>query len=173
MKISIPPICLVLLVGPSGSGKSTFAARHFSPTEIVSSDRCRALISDDETNQHVSADAFELLHLIVDKRLKYGRLAVVDATNLQCRARRPLIEQAEKYDCPLIAIVFDYPTAVYHAHNKARHGRRVPPEIIEKHVRELSQAILSLEGEGVAETYRLRTPHEAQRVEVVRPQIAP
>ena len=40
-EIKIPDLCLVALVGVSGSGKSTFAARHFQPTEVVSSDFCR------------------------------------------------------------------------------------------------------------------------------------
>jgi protein phosphatase len=41
MKITIPELSLVALVGVSGSGKSTFADRHFARTEIVSSDLCR------------------------------------------------------------------------------------------------------------------------------------
>ncbi|MFU8806774.1 MAG: AAA family ATPase [Bradymonadaceae bacterium] len=168
MKLHIPDLCLVLLIGPSGSGKSTFARRHFSPTEIVSSDHCRALISDDEANQRVSADAFELLHLIVKKRLNYGRLTVADATNLQPRARRPLIEQAREYACPMVAIVFDYPIEVYHAHNEARPGREVPPEVIEKHVGELRQIGLSLEREGMSQIHRLSSPQEADALHIER-----
>ena len=38
MRLTIPDYCLVVLIGASGSGKSTFAARHFLPTEVVSSD---------------------------------------------------------------------------------------------------------------------------------------
>jgi protein phosphatase len=44
MKISLPELALVLLVGPSGSGKSSFARKHFLPTEVVSSDFCRGLL---------------------------------------------------------------------------------------------------------------------------------
>ena len=50
MNISIPEFSLVLLIGASGSGKSTFARKHFLPTEIVSSDACRGLVSDDENS---------------------------------------------------------------------------------------------------------------------------
>ena len=49
--LSIPDFSLVVLIGPSGSGKSTFARRCFRPTEVVSSDACRALVADDETDQ--------------------------------------------------------------------------------------------------------------------------
>ena len=49
MKIVVPELSLVVLVGVSGSGKSTFAARHFLPTEVQSSDSCRGLVADDQT----------------------------------------------------------------------------------------------------------------------------
>jgi protein phosphatase len=77
MRIEIPEATLVILVGPSSACKSTLARRHFLPTEVVSSDRCRALVSDDETDQAATRDAFELVHAIVDKRLKRGRLTVL------------------------------------------------------------------------------------------------
>ncbi len=85
MKISIPELSLVLLVGPSGGGKSSFARKHFLPTEVVSSDFCRALVSDNENDQSATGDAFDLLHEIIRKRLTRGRLTVVDATNVQSR----------------------------------------------------------------------------------------
>jgi protein phosphatase len=56
--IRIPDFALVVLVGATGSGKSSFAAREFLATEIVSSDLCRALVSDDETDQTVTSEAF-------------------------------------------------------------------------------------------------------------------
>lgn len=86
MKISIPELCLVVLIGPSGSGKSTFARTHFRPTEILSSDSLRGWVSDDETDQSATDDAFEILHLIARKRLARGRLTVVDATSVQLHA---------------------------------------------------------------------------------------
>src|SRR5579859_6693737 len=69
MKISIPNLSLIVLIGPSGSGKSTFARKHFLPTEVLSSDACRALVSDEENNQAVTNDAFEVLHFVAGRRL--------------------------------------------------------------------------------------------------------
>jgi len=64
VKLSIPNLSLVVLIGPSGSGKSTFAARHFLPTEVISSDSCRGLVSDDENDQSATSDAFDVLQFI-------------------------------------------------------------------------------------------------------------
>ncbi|MCC7245190.1 MAG: AAA family ATPase, partial [Saprospiraceae bacterium] len=83
MKINIPELSLVVLIGASGSGKSSFAGKHFKKTEILSSDECRAWVSDDENNQSVSKDAFDVLYYIAGKRLKNGLLTVIDATNVQ------------------------------------------------------------------------------------------
>jgi protein phosphatase len=109
MKILIPKLSLVVLIGPSGSGKSTFARKHFLSTEILSSDACRAMISDEENNQAVTNDAFEVLHFVPAKRLALGRLTVFDATNVQPESRRPLVELARRYHCLPVAIVLDLP----------------------------------------------------------------
>ena len=108
MRIAIPELCLVVLVGPSGSGKSTFAARHFRPTEVLSSDRFRALVSDDERDQSATRDAFEALHFVAAKRLARGRLTVIDATNTQPHARQSLIKLAKNAHLRAVAIVFDH-----------------------------------------------------------------
>src|ERR1700720_3091895 len=117
MKISIPKLSFVVLVGPSGSGKSTFARKHFLPTEVLSSDACRALVSDEENNQAVTNDAFEVLHFIAAKRLALGRLTVIDATNVQVESRRPLVELARQYHCLPVAVVLDMPERVCHERN--------------------------------------------------------
>ena len=94
MTIQIPKLSLVVLVGVSGSGKSTFARKHFLPTEVLSSDVCRGLVSDDENDQSATRDAFEVLHYVLAKRLARGLLTVVDATNVQKDARKPLVALA-------------------------------------------------------------------------------
>ena len=50
MRIEIPELAVVALIGTSGSGKTTFANKYFSKTEVLSSDYFRELISDDENN---------------------------------------------------------------------------------------------------------------------------
>ncbi len=87
-RITVPELSLVVLIGPSGSGKSSFARNHFKPTEVLSSDYCRGLVSDEENNQAATGDAFDVLHFIARKRLAAGKLTVVDATNIRPEDRR-------------------------------------------------------------------------------------
>src|SRR3954465_3632147 len=105
MKISIPETSLVVLIGASGSGKSTFARRHFLPTEVVSSDACRGLVSDEENSLDATDDAFALLHTMVEIRLKRRKLTVVDATNVHVPDRKRLIELARRCHALPAAIV--------------------------------------------------------------------
>ena len=129
MQFTIPALSLVLLVGPSGSGKSTFARTHFKPTEVISSDSCRGLVADDENDQSATGDAFEVLHYIARKRLAAGRLTVIDATNVQAEARKPLLALAREYHVLPVAIVFDLPERLCHERNADRPDRTGRAEI--------------------------------------------
>jgi hypothetical protein len=86
-EFSIPNLSLVVLIGPSGSGKSTFARKPFLQTEVLSSDYCRGLVSDDENKQAATTDAFEVLHYIAAKRL--AARAIDGRRCDQCSARGP------------------------------------------------------------------------------------
>ena len=105
--IEVPDPSLVLLVGAAGAGKTTFAARHFAPDEVLSSDAYRALVSGDEANQKVSRVAFSILHRDLERRLLAGQLTVVDATNVEPRNRRELIRRAQAAGLPVVALVLD------------------------------------------------------------------
>jgi protein phosphatase len=118
-ELAVPELSLVVLIGVSGSGKSTFGRAHFRPTEVISSDFCRGLVADDENDQAATPEAFELLHYIVAKRLKAGRLTVVDATNVQPEARRQLVAVARDHDVLPVAIVLDVPESVCVTRNAA------------------------------------------------------
>src|SRR4051812_31610072 len=120
MKITIPDMSLVVLIGCSGSGKSTFARTHFKPTAVISSDFCRGLVSDDENSQDATKDAFDVLRFVAGKRLERGLVTVVDATNVQPEARKPLIELAREFDVLPVAIVLDVPERACVERNKAR-----------------------------------------------------
>src|SRR5258707_13337754 len=109
MKLTIPELSFVVLIGVSGSGKSTFARKHFKQTEILSSDYCRGLVSDDENSQAATKDAFELLHFISRKRLAAGQLTLADATNARPEARKPLVEIAPEIHFPPVGLPLPMP----------------------------------------------------------------
>src|SRR5271154_2541820 len=148
MEIKIPELALVVLVGPSGSGKSTFARTHFKSTEVISSDFCRGLVSDDENSQAATNDAFEGLYFIAAKRLRAGKLTVVDATNVQPEARKPLIALAREYHCLPVALVLDTPERICRERNASRLDRNFGEHVIRNQCSQLRRSLRGLEKEG-------------------------
>src|SRR5688572_3196078 len=168
MKLSIPDLSLVVLIGTSGSGKSTFARRHFKPTEVLSSDYFRGLVSDNENDQTVSTPAFEALHFVAAKRLQLGRLVVVDATNVQPEARKPLIELARRHHVIPVAIVIDVPERLAHERNQTRTDRDFGPHVIRQQHSQLRRSLRSLQREGFRHVHVLRSVADVDAAEVVR-----
>jgi protein phosphatase len=153
--LAIPELCLVTLIGISGSGKSTFAARHFAATEVISSDFCRALVSDDENDQSATRDAFDVLNFIAAKRLAAGRLTVIDATSVQPEARRPLVALAREHHVLAVAIVLDVPEKVCAARNAARPDRSFGAHVLRQQHSQLRRSLSGLRREGFHRVYVL------------------
>jgi protein phosphatase len=168
MNIQVPELSLVLLIGPSGSGKSSFGRKHFLPTEVISSDRCRALIADNENDQTVTAEAFDLVHTIVRKRLALGRFTVVDATNVQPEARKPLVELAREYHVFPVAIVFDLPEKLCHERNANRRDRQFGPHVVRNQAQQLRRSLRGLEREGFRYVFRMDSQEEVDQSVIER-----
>jgi polynucleotide kinase-phosphatase len=168
VQLTIPDFSLVVLIGATGSGKSTFAAGQFLPTEVISSDRCRALVCDDEMDQSATADAFELVHGIAAKRLARRRLTVIDATNVRPEDRKLLVELARRYHALPMAIVFDMPEEVCLSHNQARSDRRIPGRVVRDQVQRLRRSLRGLEREGFRAVHVLRSEEDATTAAIVR-----
>jgi protein phosphatase len=167
-RIPLPADALVLLVGIAASGKSTFAARHFRDTEVLSSDRLRAVITDDPHAQNATDDAFDLLHRILELRLRRGRLTVIDATNVEGWARAELIAAARRHRRPTVAIVLDVPLEEALRRNLERPMPRPPANAIRRQARWLADSIVEIEHEGHAAVHWLRSVDEVDRVEITR-----
>ena len=172
MDIVLPDPCLVVLVGAAGSGKSTFASRHFAPDEVLSSDRYRAIVSGDASNQAATRPAFGRLHRDLSSRLAKGLLTVVDATNVEVRSRRELVTRALAAGVPSIAIVLDLPRSTVLARNAARRERVVDESVVRRHLDAVrsARAVLETAGadEGFAAVVVLREPAEVDLVRIVR-----
>lgn len=168
MKITIPELSFVVLVGATSSGKSSFARRHFLPTEVLSSDYCRALVSDNENDQSVTKEAFEVLHFIAGKRLEKARLTVVDATNVQREARAPLVQLAKQHHVLPVAIVFNLPEKVLHERHETRTDRDFGAHVIRQQTQNLRRSISSLQKEGFRHIFVFDSQEEVDAAEIVR-----
>jgi protein phosphatase len=166
--IEIPEFALVLLVGASGTGKSTFAAKHFKPTEVVSSDRARGWVADDENDQTITPDAFDLVHAVIEKRLKNKRLTVVDATNVQPEARKSLVALARRWHALVVAIVFDLPEPLAAERNRERPDRQFGRGVIKRQMDALRRSLRHIEREGIRYVHKLRSPEEVEAVSIER-----
>lgn len=162
--LQIPECSLVVLCGSAGCGKSSFADRHFTTTQIVSSDHCRAMVADLEEDMSSSHRAFKVFRLIIDQRLSLGRLTVADSTALTSRARRELIALGRKHDFQMVLVVFDMPLPLCVAQNRTR-SRNVPEKVLRSHRRLLDKTLLSIPEEDFDIIYIL-TEDDQQKARV-------
>jgi len=168
VKITIPELSLVVLIGPSGSGKSTFGRAHFKPTEVLSSDFCRGLVADNENDQTVTGNAFEILHFIARKRLALGRLTVIDATNVQPDSRKALVELAREFHVLPVALVFNFPEKLCQERNRTRPDRDFGPHVIRNQSQQLRRSLRGLEREGFRHVHIFNDPAELEGLEIER-----
>lgn len=168
MKIEIPQLCLVVFIGPSGSGKSTFGRKHFKPTEVISSDCCRGLVSDDENDQAATGDAFDVLNFIAAKRLAAGKLTVIDATNVMAEDRKKLVSLARSHDCLAVAIVFDVPERLCYERNASRADRQFGEHVIRRQHGAMRRSLRGLEREGFRYVHVLSSEQSVSDAEIVR-----
>lgn len=170
--VTIPDPSLVVLIGAAGAGKSTFAARHFDPTEVLSSDGFRAQIAGDESDQSVTGSAFARLHRELDRRLAAGRLTVVDATNVERSARQALLTRSNAAGLAAVAIVLDLPATTVLAQNAARTRRVVDESTVRHHLARLRRVLDRpggrLEADGFAQVVVLHDRFELDAVRIVR-----
>jgi protein phosphatase len=168
--LRIPDPSLVVLVGAAGAGKSTLAARHFGPSEILSSDAYREAVSDDAADQRATRPAFAMLHRELDRRLAARLLVVVDATNVESAARRALVSRAAAARIPAVAIVLALPAALVAARNTGRTGRVVDQSVVDRHLRRLETALADdrLRREGFAAVHVVTSAAELDALRIER-----
>lgn len=168
VEIVVPEIAVVVLIGASGSGKSTFARAHFRSSEILSSDYCRGLVADDENDQSVSREAFEILYFIARKRLEKGKVVVIDATNTQANTRKSLVALAREFHAMPVALVLNMPENLCVARNRERPNRNFAAHVVRNQSFDLRRSLRRLKDEGFRYTYIVDSPEELAQVKVVR-----
>jgi alkanesulfonate monooxygenase SsuD/methylene tetrahydromethanopterin reductase-like flavin-dependent oxidoreductase (luciferase family)/predicted kinase len=126
------------------------------PDQVISSDRLRPVVGAGERDQRASADAFELLELIVEKRCRRRLTTVVDTTGLEPRRRARWRALAEGRGVPVHAVVVDPGAKVMRERNRAR-GMTVPSKVISGQLRAVEEVLEQLavgrEWEDMLESY--------------------
>src|SRR4051812_28241482 len=125
----LPDPCLVVLIGATAAGKSVWAQEHFAPDQVVSSDRLRAVVGLGERDQRASRDAFEVLDLIVAKRLARRLTTVVDTTGFDAQRRRAWCALAARHRVPAHAVVFATAARDVRDRNRTR-ASPVPAKVV-------------------------------------------
>ena len=145
--LRLPNPCVVVLVGPPASGKSTWAAEWFPAGRIVSADRLRALVGEGEHDQRAGTDAFAVLDLVLERRLRRKLPTVVDTLGLDRERRRAYVALARRHGLPVVAVAFDVPDAECRARNRTR-SRPVPSKVLTGQLRRWAEVRDELAGDG-------------------------
>jgi F420-dependent oxidoreductase-like protein len=145
--LNLPSPCVVVLVGPGASGKSSWAAAHFPPDAVVSSDRLRALVGAGENDVAASSDAFALLEDVVRRRLARRLTTVIDTVGLDAQRRLGWLALARQHDLPCVAVAFDTPAAECRERNRRR-AKRIPADVLTGQLRawKATRELLPAEG---------------------------
>jgi len=146
---------LLVLSGPAGAGKSTFARKlvqaheqqGFKHTTIVSSDDCRVLVCDDENNQQVNRDSFDLFHYIINKRMFWDRFTIADSTALYPAARHKLLDLARRHSYYTCLLTFNVPTEISLRRDQRRE-RSVGERVVAYHGELLLKTLQDVPNEG-------------------------
>lgn len=126
------------------------------------------MISDDQNDQTVTSEAFDLLHYIAGKRLAAGKLTVVDATSVQQQSRAPLVQLAKRYHCLPVAIVLNPPEKVCRERNEARPDRQFGPHVIQNQRSQLRRSVKRLKKEGFRYVYILNSVDDIDAATIER-----
>ena len=160
----IPDPALVVLVGAAGSGKSTWAAHHYRPAEIVSSDGLRAVVGSGDHDLDASDDAFSLLDQIVAARTSRRLTTVVDTLGLSPDRRLGYLALARRGRLPAVAVLFETDAALSRERNRSR-DRSVPAAVLDAQLGRVREIAGQLEAEGWDQVVRLSETAAAHAVE--------
>ncbi len=147
-ELKLPSPCVVILVGPGASGKSTWAAEHFAPDLVVSSDRLRALVGAGEDDIAASADAFALLEEVVRQRIGRRLTTVVDTLGLDREKRVRWLGLAREAGMACVAVSFDTPAEECRRRNRERTAKRIPADVLTSQLRTWTSVKQELPTEG-------------------------
>jgi protein phosphatase len=126
------------------------------------------MVSDDAADQEASAEAFRLLALIANGRLRRRLTTVIDATNLRATNRKRLRQVASRYGILTVAIAFDLPVEVYMERNQRRPDRVVDSTVVADQGERMKEAVAALAGESYAAVYLIQDAESLNSLTIER-----
>jgi len=126
-----------LLIGCPCSGKSTWGKELVKTDPNIARlcpDEFRAIFGTSESDQSVSAKAFDATRQGMHSALVNKKDVVIDATNMYKKTRKDFLSIAKMYNATTIAVVFEVTRETAIERNKKRvdeGGRNVPEHIID------------------------------------------
>lgn len=143
--------CLIVLMGIAGVGKSSWAQARYPHEQVVSADQMRLLVSDSESNQYASSQAWHLVTEFVAGRCELGRRAIIDATHVKREERLRWITFASEHAIPTQLVWFDIAPEESLA-RQAHRTRKVSQRILKRQHAQMHDAgklsLLALRQEG-------------------------
>ena len=125
---------LFINVGVPGSGKSTFCRNHMYEFPIVSRDTIRFSLLNDTDDYFSKEDkVYDIFIKTIANNLKANKSCVADATHLNEKARKKLVNALIKENCSIDSyqicfLYFDIPLETCQHRNAKRIGREFVPE---------------------------------------------
>ena len=113
----------------------------------MSADRIRALVGEGDRDQRAGKDAFDLLDIVLERRLKRRLLTVVDTLGLDPAQRRRHLDLARRHGMPCVVVAFDVEPKVCRSRNRAR-PRPVPDDVIAAQLKRWPEVRDGLSAEG-------------------------
>lgn len=144
----LPENGLIVLIGASGVGKSTLA-RTWPASQVLSLDQLRGTVSDDPGDQGATADAADVLKLILERRMARKLNTVIDATNVEQSVRVELVMAAKRHGMPTVAVIVATPLPVCLERQGPRPAnRRVPEDVVRAQHQAMTYSHQRLAAEG-------------------------
>lgn len=154
MRLTIPELSLVLLIGSAGSGKSTFAARHFRASEVLSYGAIRPMVAGEDPSPDAAQAGWNALLELAARRMDRGLLTVIDADLVSPARREPFLDLARDHHYIPVAVVFAIPESTCQMWNAARPDSSTGPLGLSAQHAEMLAGEARLSREGVRHIFR-------------------
>ena len=134
---------LIILCGLPGSGKSTYAKKYLeNDATILSSDKLRKELFNDETNQENNDLVFNTLYARAKDLLASGKNVVIDATNINVFERKRVLDNFKDLNIERICIFIDTNIKKCYEQDNTRH-RTVGENVINHFYKILEKPTIS------------------------------